>query len=322
MAHAARPTVSNPGKLSGPSLPLLKTTKALLLSEKRIGQELRDERERRGKQIYDLSLTLRILPDYLAAIEEGRFEELPSRAYAIAYVGRYTRFLGLHTEKLVDRLEAEFLARGDTDEYPIEIVPLPDRELRLGPVVIGGVLLAALVYFGVYIVTFATQMQEQATERGLLQKAAPVPALVAIGQRNAIAAPEISIPLPTAIPITPAVSPAAQLLPSIQTPLPPGRQYGLRNRNSRITLRVHRPTLLEVRGVRNRRTRTYIDRALASGDSYRVPNIPGLRLTVQDAGGVEIVLDGISVGFAGAESVAERNLSLNPQSIMDRQKRG
>jgi len=47
-----------------------------------------------------------------------------------------------------------------------------------------------------------------------------------------------------------------------------------------------------------------------------------LKLTTQDAGAVELILDGSSVGFAGGNGVRTRDLSLNPQNIVDRQQPG
>ena len=120
---------------------------------------------------------------------------------------------------------------------------------------------------------------------------------------------EISSTLPVSVPAEPALRLA---------PLPQGQRYGLRNRDSRITLRVHRPTHVAVRGTRNR---SFIDRPLAAGDTYRVPNLVGLRLSTPDAGAVEVILDGSSVGFMGEDGVTARGLSLNPQSIIDRQQR-
>jgi hypothetical protein len=74
-----------------------------------------------------------------------------------------------------------------------------------------------------------------------------------------------------------------------------------------------------VQGARNR---TFIDRPLAAGDTYHVPNLVGLRLSAPDAGAVEVILDGSFVGFAGEDGVMVRGLSLNLQSIIARQQRG
>jgi hypothetical protein len=78
---------------------------------------------------------------------------------------------------------------------------------------------------------------------------------------------------------------------------------------------VHSPTIVAIRDARNR---VFIDRKLAPGDTYRVPNLVGLWLTAIDASAVEIILDGASVGFAGAQRATVWDLSLNPQSIANR----
>lgn len=220
----------------------------------------------------------------------------------------------------------------------IDIELLLNRKFPVLGIAIAGLLLAALIYSRDDIVSFAARTFEQATEEGLAQKVvdATVPALSE--QQTQLAAPEPLIPLPfevaarepvslraellpplPVIAVTPPVSLRAELLPqSVQAQAPSGRRYGLQNRNSRITLRVHRPTIVAIRDARNR---IFIDRKLAPGDTYRVPNLVGLWLTAIDASAVELILDGASVGFTGAQSAAVRDLSLNPQSIADRARR-
>jgi len=129
-----------------------------------------------------------------------------------------------------------------------------------------------------------------------------------------------AVPMPTRISVTPRASLRAELLPqSVQAQVPSGRRYGLKNLDSRITLRAHRPTIVAIRDSRNR---IFIDRKLATGDTYRVPDRMGLWLTAIDAGAVEIELDAASVGFAGAQGATVRDLSLNPESIVNRSRTG
>jgi cytoskeleton protein RodZ len=126
-----------------------------------------------------------------------------------------------------------------------------------------------------------------------------------------IASQLLPMPVPSRIDVTARASLRTESLPqSLQPQLPPGTRYGVRNRNSRITLRVHSPTIVAVRDGRNR---VFIDRELSPGDTYRVPDRAGLWLTAVDASAVEILLDGSSVGFAGAQGAAVKDLSLNPQ---------
>ena len=450
---------------------------------KRIGQELREARVRSGKELIDVWRALKIRPNFLAAIEEGRFEDLPGRAFTIGYASRYARYLQLDVERLHERLEAEIAAHGGivvTDRIDIE--PVPGRRFPVVGLAIAG-LLAALIYTRDDVVGFATQTFEQITVAGFAEKVIDALVPARIEQPTQVAAPEsfmslpfevttpepvslrpdpplpviavtqavalrLDLPLPViavtpavalrpdlplpviavtpavalrsdlplpviavtqavalrldlplpVIAVTPAVAlrpdlplpviavtPAVALRPDLPLPviavtpavalrsdlplpviavtqavalrpdlplpviavtrpvslradlapaavqraltavavpvqrgqaqLPPGRRYGVQNRNSRITLRVHRPTIVAIRDSRNR---VFIDRRLAPGDTYRVPNRADLWLTAIDASAVEIVLDGATAGFAGAERAEVWDLSLDPRDIANR----
>ena len=109
----------------------------------------------------------------------------------------------------------------------------------------------------------------------------------------------------------------AEPAPNFRAPLPLGQRYGVSNKDSRIILRLHRTTHVIVQGFRND---IFIDRVLDAGDTYRVPNMTGLKLTVPDAGAVELIVDDTTVGFAGKDGTATRGLVLDPNSIIDRQR--
>jgi cytoskeleton protein RodZ len=98
-------------------------------------------------------------------------------------------------------------------------------------------------------------------------------------------------------------------------PLPRGESYGEQNRGSRITLRVHRATLIAVLGTRNH---VFIDRILRPGDTYHVPNMSGLKLNAADGGAVELMVDNRTIGFAGEDGVAAKGLPLQPRPVMNR----
>jgi cytoskeleton protein RodZ len=103
--------------------------------------------------------------------------------------------------------------------------------------------------------------------------------------------------------------------PGFRPPLPLGPRYGTENTNSRVILRLHRSIRVAVKGSRNH---IFIDRKLGAGATYRVPNTPGVKLNAPDAGAVEVILDGNTVGFAGKNGVAAKGLGLDPPSIIRR----
>ena len=385
-----------------------------------VGQDLCKARQRRGKELFDVWRVLKIRPEYLSALEDGRFEDLPDRVYAIGYVRSYAAYLGLKAEDFVDRFKAEIAERyapePPVDPLPqpehkspepidlsahrerklpepaavllleptlklrepvIELVPQPEprlpkpakdrlrqparklsqavievlsrheRKFAQGGLAIVGLLFAALIYSSYYAFSTAGQQAvgpvppRLVAAAGLMQAPVPVPPPAIIEQPAPVAAeppretveqtvpvvqqtvrgspPAPPLPAPIEVAPVPVVAVPAEPARIIQASLPKGRRYGLHNKDSRITLRVHRPTYIAVQGVRNRK---FLDRALFPGDTYRVPNLVGLKLTTQDAGAVELILDGSSVGFAGGNGVRTRDLSLNPQNIVDRQQPG
>lgn len=142
-------------------------------------------------------------------------------------------------------------------------------------------------------------------------KAPAPPAQATPGSPAPVPAPQAAAP---AAP-PPVASPAAPPTPLAVAPtLPQGRRYGVQNSNARITLRVHRQSVVTVRGADNR---LFINRILQPGDTYLVPNIAGLRLRALDGGAVELLLDGSSVGFVGQSGVAS-DLPLSVQGVLER----
>jgi serine/threonine-protein kinase len=88
---------------------------------------------------------------------------------------------------------------------------------------------------------------------------------------------------------------------------PQGTVYGAENTNSRFTLRLHRPAML---GVAARGSQPFFQRAMDTGDSYRAPNLPDLMVSTPDAGAVEVLFDGKSIGVMGTDGVPVRSVSL------------
>jgi cytoskeleton protein RodZ len=94
-----------------------------------------------------------------------------------------------------------------------------------------------------------------------------------------------------------------------------GQVYGTVNRNSRVVLRARGDTRITVKGPDGQ---ILLNRDLKSGDSYQVPDMPGVTLAASDAGAVEVDLDGIALGRAGQAQQVVGRVSLDAQSLADR----
>ena len=115
---------------------------------KSLGQELREARERKGKELDDVWREIKIRLTYLTAIEEGRFEALPSRSFTIGLVSRYARYLGLEVH---ERLDAAIGHHDGAFNHRTDIVPILAAQRAVRGMAGAGVLLIALtiLFYGI-----------------------------------------------------------------------------------------------------------------------------------------------------------------------------
>jgi len=67
-----------------------------------VGALLRERREELGFDLDAIGEALRIKPIYLAALEQGRGQDLPGATYAIGFIRTYAELLGLDSDRILD----------------------------------------------------------------------------------------------------------------------------------------------------------------------------------------------------------------------------
>src|SRR5258708_4701782 len=72
-----------------------------------VGEILRERREELELDLDRVGEILRIKPAYLAALEQGRPQDLPGPTYVIGFVRAYAHHLGLDGERVLERYKAE-----------------------------------------------------------------------------------------------------------------------------------------------------------------------------------------------------------------------
>ncbi len=114
-----------------------------------VGADLRDARLRLGQGLRDIASALRIRHDYLKAIEEERFGDLPGPAYALGFVRAYARYLGLDGEEAVRRFKEE--DSGLTEKTDLVFPePLPESRIPRGAILLISAALVLAAYGGWY----------------------------------------------------------------------------------------------------------------------------------------------------------------------------
>ena len=78
---------------------------------------LRAYREAYGLEMAEIADHLRIRAHYLGMLEDGRYDELPARPYAIGFVRSYAKYLGLPAEDMVQRFREEI------DDLQAPVIP-------------------------------------------------------------------------------------------------------------------------------------------------------------------------------------------------------
>lgn len=333
MTKVTRLTLDSDGGLDRKRIHLREISDELDAPLDTVGQDLRTARLRRGDDLASVSRVLKIRKDHLEALEEDRIEALPGRTYAVGFIRSYADYLGLDAVQCVERFKAEIAGRGDTSITPITVID-EDAEHRMphGWKIMAGVVVLLVLYGAYQLAASADKMMNEPTvapapvvTRPVAHKAAP-PVQLTVTQ-------PLTHPLDTTLPVgegvtgqqaatppataqtTPGATTPTAVPPPAEQPLPQGQVYGDASKPARVVLRAREATRILIQGADGR---VYQNRLLKPGDSYRLPNIPGLTLTTPNAGAIEVNLDGSAMGVAGHSQETTEALSLDAQSIQDR----
>jgi cytoskeleton protein RodZ len=305
----------------------------------RAGADLREARERLGLSLHDVAFTLRIRLPHLEALEEGRISLLPGNAYALAFVRTYSSTLGLDAEEMVRRFRTEAAEFGQRTELVFPI-PMPERGLPAGAVMLLGLVLAVGAYAGWYRLSGEGRLPAEAVtaipERlaPLAEQAlppAPTPGPVAdasatAASRIVLADPAtpgmLATPAPPVIAISPTSAAAAQL-PSQPpdaaplaglSPVPAPVAAAPDADASRVALHASADAWML---VKDRGGTVLLNRVLKAGDSWPVPPRTDLLLTTGNAGGTDILVDGAATPSLGGSGKVRRDMQLDPDQIKD-----
>ena len=109
------------------------------------GELLRERRQQLRLDLDAVAEALCIKPVYLAAIEQGRTEELPGPTYAIGFIRAYANYLGFDGERVLDSYREE---KADVQTRPDLTLPVPldERSVPGGRVLLTGLVLALCGY--------------------------------------------------------------------------------------------------------------------------------------------------------------------------------
>ncbi len=317
-----------------------------------VGATLRAGRDRMGKDLSQVAASLRIRQPFLAALEEGRFKDLPGGTYAIGFLRTYSEYLGLDGEEMVRRFRQE---AADALNVHAELqFPSPVSEGRMpsGSVLLTG-LAVAVVAYGVWwgvvynrdsmselipaVPDRLVNMLKRPAEMGAAPAPAPAPTAADAPTQPPVtdAAPQTvqgqtdgAAPPPAAVeeikPTTDMVPPSEDdgahgvaVKPATTTPTVPAPGDAVAASGRVVIKALSDECWIQVRESDGQ---LVVSRLLHQGDVFQVPDRPGLTLTAGNAGALQVLVDGTVVPSLGAVKEVKRDIGLDQDKLLKKVK--
>jgi cytoskeleton protein RodZ len=217
--------------------------------------------------------------------------------------------MGLDIDEVSRRFRAEAADVNRKTELSFP-APVPERGVPAGAVILLSVVLIVAAYVGWY--RFSDDRRPAA------EAVPPVPEHLAA---LAAGAPPPAPPVPAPVPVPPvdapvSVAPSAPPAPSTPAtpaastpPTPPPAADG-----GRMVVRAKADAWVQ---VRDKQGNVVFNRTMRPGETWPVPARQALLLTVGNAGGTEVLVDGVAAPALGADGVVRRDLPLDADLIRD-----
>jgi cytoskeletal protein RodZ len=120
----------------------------------RVGDSLQAARERKGVDLYRAERDTKIRLRYLAALEDGAYEDLPAAVYTKGFLRNYAIYLGIDPDEIIERWRDEMESLRSVERIAVAPPPMPiaapGRRLTITPgmLVAGLVALVVLAFIG------------------------------------------------------------------------------------------------------------------------------------------------------------------------------
>ena len=310
-----------------------------------VGSLLREKREELHLSIESISADLRIKPQYLLALEEDRFNSLPGSAYVIGFIKSYASYLKLDTANIISLYKQESLAsnRETLDLIEDENSLIHDPVINSNHIIVG-----SIVNDNISVGASDEQQSPDTAELTISDK--PIAdyfetKIDSIDMENntvANSSPAESVENATTssspsqnsegVSQTQEATPAPVNEENIaNTPSVAGqsREYGVANKNSaRIALRATKNVWIKLKkggfykydkdsgdvGTGE----TVFETILEPGDVYYVANEPELYMTIGNAQGVDILVDGKVIEPLTTREISRHNVEMDVEKLLNK----
>lgn len=270
----------------------------------KVGTLLKNMRQEKGLKVADIAKRLCIRKQYLEAIEDSNYSEIPAFPYGTGFIRSYADYLGLNSGNIVELYKEE-----TSEKQPVN-VPLVEPQTKSampGGIYILASLLAMGILYGVWALwngsndvedydTVSTS-NEQTDDNNEIVVFEELTMPQAVDVENEVdettVTNDVPVKMDEVVPETTATSEEVEANVNtsddsndVKEPLViPSRG---------IFVEALEETWIEVRNE----SKLYISKVLQPGTGYTLPNDSGLILSVGKLGGVNVYVNGVKTDIA------------------------
>ncbi|MCB1551563.1 MAG: helix-turn-helix domain-containing protein [Alphaproteobacteria bacterium] len=260
-----------------------------------VGDILQRARIRLNVTLEQISHETHIQVSYLEAIEEGQLDKLPGRIYALGFIKTYAEYLNLDGDKIIQLLKRQ--SGKKVEPKPLSST-LPVDEDHSVPEFKTVLIIFVLLAAGLTLYSFSFGSTEK-------QKTIPGVPNDLKEQVTLLTKPQ-AVAKKNLVPNEKAISESEE---NLEPSLPEQIDH------HPVVLKAIENVWLEIRTPEKK---VILSRVLSKGEEYWVPeDQTNLVMTLGNAGGLEIVVDGETLPFLGRKGQVIRSLSLNLEYLKD-----
>jgi len=271
-----------------------------------LGQYFRRGRKEKGWTLEEAASKTRILPQYLQAVEDDNYEQLPAEVFAKGFIRSYARLLGLNETEVLAKFNESgglFYALRNEREQLQQHIREEARRKKANKLIVAGMVGLALVVL--LVATGQDRDRARAPTESLRE---PLPPLTFVPQASQPSRPEppIHVEEPAVLPENPPADVPTSPI-EIERNFSPGLPLeGIQPAGSKL--------VLEVEAIERAWVLVQADRdpsqdvLLSPGERVRWSADKRFRVTLGNAGGVRISVNGKLQGPYGGSGKVIKNL--------------
>lgn len=292
-----------------------------------VGEILRRTRVHYGLTLADVEKALRIRETLIKAIEINDTDQLPGRVYAIGFVRTYSEYLGFDGDRMVQLFKSQSLGGRLSQKNLHFPVAASDNQTPSLKVILGSIGALLALFVGWWLFSPNTDASQDvrsipAVNEVFQEEASAVDdAGVVAGGELDVSAAAVSIEAPdisgqpetqelSAVVPAEAEKQGADETQELKHPQEQTQAQG--DAQEGILLNVIENSWVE---IRDENSKPIVSRVLKAGERYYIPSRPDLIMTIGNAGGLQILVDGEQIPALGERGEIKKNIQLDSEKL-------